>query len=76
MKKSKNRCLLCGGKLVPTSSLEKLSCLTCDTEYDSKVFVKKEYDGRNRSNFSLLKLFFAFLGAIYLIYLVLRIFYY
>ena len=77
MKKNGFECMICGGNIVLNEEQQLYSCSTCNTEHASEIFsTNSTKRGKIHLNYPKLKIFFALLGALYLLYLTLRIFVY
>ena len=77
MRKSTLKCMLCGGSILHNEVKNLFTCSTCNAEHASDIFTNNiSKRGNIHINYPKLKIFFALLGALYLLYLTLRIFYY
>ena len=77
MKKTVLKCVLCGGHIIFNEVKQLYSCSKCNTEHASDMFsTNSSKHGKIHVNYPKLKIFFAILGALYLLYLTLRIFVY
>jgi hypothetical protein len=71
MKKSHIKCVICGGNVVYDESNENFKCIDCRAKLSSEVF---NLGKKNNAHLYLskLKILFAILGALYLMYLLYR----
>ena len=77
MKKNALKCIICGGNINHNEVNQLYRCNKCNTEYAPEMFsADSSKYGKIHVNYPRLKIFFAILGALYLLYLTLRIFYY
>jgi len=77
MKKHDLKCLLCGGKIIHNEVKHLFTCSKCNVEHATELFPSKSIKrGKINIRYPKLKLFFALAGALYILYLTLRIFYY
>ena len=77
MKKNVQKCFLCGGNIIHNEIKQSYFCIKCNAEHASEIYsINSSKQGKVKINYPILKIFFALLGALYLLYLTLRIFVY
>jgi len=72
MNKKQVKCLLCGGTVGYDANTEKYKCLDCNASHSSELF--NSYKKRGIPfRLSKLRIIFAILGALYLLYWLFRV---
>ena len=69
-------CTICNSKLNYNEDLDKFTCSVCNASYEGDIFHVKNYERKFSLRFKKYGLLIALLGALYLIYLTYRIFFY
>ena len=75
MKIKNYKCTICDSRLNYNNDLDNLTCSGCNASYEGDIFHQK-YERKFSFRFKKYSLLIALLGALYLIYLAYRIFYY
>ncbi len=77
MRKNELSCMLCEGKIFHNEKKQSYTCSKCNTEHAPEMFSNiSSKRVKFHVSYPKLKLFFAIIGALYLFYLTLRVFYY
>ena len=72
MKKNKGKCVVCGGNIVFDQDSQNYKCFDCDATHSSDLFKNYEKNGK-RLYLPKLRMLFAVLGALYLLYWLYRV---
>ncbi len=75
MKKKQGKCVVCGGKIGFDQDSQNFKCFDCEATHSSDLFTTYEKTGK-RLYLSKLRILFAVLGALYLLYWLFRVFIY
>ena len=77
MKKKEINCVLCGHKIIRDKVSQKFTCNKCGANHASDIFTSNSNKKNGfRFHYSKTKFFFSIIGALYLFYLVFRVFIY
>ena len=69
------KCTICDNKLRYNNDLDNFTCSVCNASYEGEIF-HFSHERKFSFRFKKYSLLVAFLGALYLVYLTYRIFYY
>ncbi len=72
MKKKTGRCVVCGGNIAYDDQSQNFKCFDCDASHSSDLFKPYEKTGK-RLHLPKLRILFAALGALYLLYWLFRV---
>jgi hypothetical protein len=72
MGKKQVKCLLCGGTIGYDANAENYKCIDCNAHHSSDLFGSYKKIG-TRFRLTKLRIFFAILGALYLLYWLYRV---
>ena len=72
MNKKQNKCLVCGGTIGYDAKTNKYSCFNCNASHTSDLFDTSKSKGV-RFHITKLRIIFAILGALYLLYWLFRV---
>ena len=75
MKKKQGKCVVCGGNIVFDQESQNFKCFDCAATHSSDLFNTYEKTGK-RLYLPKLRILFAVLGALYLLYWLFRVFIY
>ncbi|MFX1340349.1 MAG: hypothetical protein ACFFDK_17195 [Promethearchaeota archaeon] len=67
MKKKHGTCLVCGGNIIYDEESQNFKCFDCDASHSSDLFKTYEKMGK-RLHLPRLRILFAILGALYLLF--------
>jgi len=72
MKKKQGTCVVCGGNIVYDEESQNFKCFDCEASHSSDLFNTSEKMGK-RLRLPKLRILFAVLGALYLLYWLFRV---